>query len=74
MSKRYAEEFRRTVLDLVAAGRPIAQISADLGVSDQTMGKSPGVVGFGSCGWPGRMGPGESLRTHRGDSECTVPE
>jgi transposase len=35
--KRYPEEFRRKVLDLVAAGRPIAQISADLGISDQTI-------------------------------------
>lgn len=37
MAKRYPEEFRRKVLDLVAAGRPIAQISADLGISDQTI-------------------------------------
>lgn len=37
MPKRYPEEFRRKVLDLVAAGRPIAQIAADLGISDQTM-------------------------------------
>jgi transposase-like protein len=35
--KRYPEEFRRKVLDLVAAGRPIAQISTDLGLSDQTI-------------------------------------
>lgn len=37
MTKRYPEEFRRKVLDLVAAGRPIAQIAADLGISDQTI-------------------------------------
>ena len=37
MSKRYPEEFRRKVLDLVAAGRPVAQICADLGISDQTV-------------------------------------
>ncbi|MBF6341059.1 transposase [Nocardia abscessus] len=37
MAKRYPEEFRRKVLDLVAAGRPIAQIAADLGISDQTI-------------------------------------
>ncbi|PRC42180.1 helix-turn-helix domain-containing protein [Mycobacterium sp. ITM-2017-0098] len=37
MPKRYPEEFRRKVLDLVAAGRPIAQIAADLGVGDQTI-------------------------------------
>jgi transposase len=35
--KRYPEEFRRKVLDLVASGRPIAQIAADLGISDQTI-------------------------------------
>jgi transposase len=28
MPKRYPEEFRRKVLDLVAAGSPIAQIAA----------------------------------------------
>jgi transposase len=35
--KRFPEEFRRKVLDLVAADRPIAQIAADLGISDQTI-------------------------------------
>ena len=30
MPKRYPEEFRRKVLDLVAAGRPVAQIAAEL--------------------------------------------
>jgi hypothetical protein len=28
--QRYPEEFRRKVLDLVAYGRPVAQIAADL--------------------------------------------
>lgn len=37
MPKRYPEEFRRKVLDLVAAGRPIAQIAADLNIGDQTI-------------------------------------
>ena len=37
MPKRYPEEFRRKVLDLVAAGRPIAQIANDLNISDQTV-------------------------------------
>ncbi len=37
MPKRYPEEFRPKVLDLVAAGRPVAQIAADLGISDQTI-------------------------------------
>jgi transposase-like protein len=35
--KRYTEEFRRKVLDLMAAGRPIAQIATDLGISDQAI-------------------------------------
>jgi transposase-like protein len=35
--RRYPEEFRRKVLDLVAAGRPVAQVAADLGISDQTI-------------------------------------
>lgn len=37
MPKRYPEEFRRKVLDLVAAGRPVAQIAQDLDISDQTI-------------------------------------
>jgi transposase-like protein len=35
--KRYPEEFRRKVLDLVATGRPVAQIANDLQISDQTI-------------------------------------
>jgi transposase len=35
--KRYPEEFRRKELDLVAGGRAVAQIAADLGISDQTI-------------------------------------
>jgi len=37
MPKRYSEMFRRKVLDLVTTGRPIAQLAADLGVSDRTI-------------------------------------
>lgn len=33
----YPAEFRRRVLDLVEAGRPIADIARDLGISDQTV-------------------------------------
>jgi transposase len=33
----YPSEFRRRVLDLVAGGRSVASIAADLGVSDQTI-------------------------------------
>lgn len=37
MPKRYPPEFRRKVLDLVAAGRPVAKVAADLDISDQTI-------------------------------------
>ena len=37
MPYRYPPEFRRRVLDLIAVGRSVASLSADLGVSDQTI-------------------------------------
>jgi transposase-like protein len=37
MPKRYPPEFRRKVLDLVAAGRRVAQVAADLDISEQTI-------------------------------------
>lgn len=37
MPYRYPSEFRRKVLDLIAAGRSVASVAADLGVSDQTI-------------------------------------
>jgi transposase len=37
MPYRYSPEFRRKVLDLIADGRSVASIVADLGVSDQTI-------------------------------------
>jgi len=37
MARRYPPEFRRRVLDLVAAGRPVAEVAAALGVSGQTI-------------------------------------
>ena len=37
MPYRYPPEFRRKVLDLLAAGRSVASVSADLGVSAQTI-------------------------------------
>ncbi len=33
----YPAEFRRRVVDLVEAGRKIADVAADLGISDQTI-------------------------------------
>lgn len=55
MPKRYPSEFRRRVLDLIASGRPVAQVAEDLGVSAQTVynwrrqdaidrGQSPGLT------------------------------
>ena len=37
MPKRYPPEFRRKVLDLVAAGRRVSQVAADLDISEQTI-------------------------------------
>lgn len=37
MPKPYPSEFRRKVLDLLAAGRSVASIVSDLGVSGQTI-------------------------------------
>jgi len=37
MPKRYPSEFRRRVLELVKAGRPVTEVAADLGVSTQAI-------------------------------------
>ena len=37
MPRSYPAEFRRKVLDLVEAGRPIRQIAHDLDISEQTI-------------------------------------
>lgn len=37
MPRRYPAEFRRKVLDLIEAGRPMAEIAAQLGVTGQTI-------------------------------------
>lgn len=37
MPKRYPSEFRRKVLDLVAAGRRVAQVATDLDIGEQTI-------------------------------------
>lgn len=39
MPFRYPPEFHRKILDLLAAGRPVASVAGDLGVSDQTIQK-----------------------------------
>ncbi len=33
----YPAEFRQRVVDLVEAGRPVAQVAAELGISDQSV-------------------------------------
>ena len=37
MPRRYPPEFRSKVLDLIAAGRTVAEVALDLGVSGQTI-------------------------------------
>lgn len=37
MPRSYPPGFRRRVIDLVESGRPVAEVAADLGVSDQTV-------------------------------------
>lgn len=37
MPRRYPVEFRRKVLDLINAGRPVAEVAAELGVTAQTV-------------------------------------
>lgn len=37
MPKGYPPEFRRRVLELVKAGRPVTEVAADLGVSSQAI-------------------------------------
>src|SRR4051812_18227001 len=55
MPTRYSPEFRRKVLDRLAAGHRVAAVAADLGLSDQTIynwrrqhlidtGQKPGVT------------------------------
>ena len=37
MPRSYPAEFRRKVLDLIEAGRPVAEIADQLGVTGQTI-------------------------------------
>ena len=36
MPRRYPVEFRRKVLDLIEAGKPVAEIAVQLGITAQT--------------------------------------
>lgn len=42
MPRRYPVEFRRKVLDLIEAGKPVAEIVAQLDVTAQTVGTAAG--------------------------------
>ena len=35
-ARGYPAEFRRRVIELIDAGRKVAEVAADLGISDQT--------------------------------------
>ena len=37
MARSYPAEFRRKVLDLIEAGRPVAEVAQQLGVTGQTI-------------------------------------
>jgi transposase len=37
MPKRYPAEFRQRVFDLLASGRPVAEVAAELGISSQAI-------------------------------------
>ena len=37
MPRRYPVEFRRKVLDLIEAGKPVAEIAVQLGITAQTV-------------------------------------
>ncbi len=73
MPKSYPPEFRRRVLALVEAGRPVAQVAAEVGISDQAIygwrrqqlidsGRLPGLtrapVARGARSFPVRRDPG----------------
>jgi Transposase len=45
MPKRYPAEFRRRVVELVRAGRSVAEVAGDLGVTSQTPSATPSESG-----------------------------
>lgn len=72
MPYRYPHEFRRRVLDLIAAGRSVASVAVDLAASDQTIyiwlkqelvdtGQAPGLARFARSRIPsGSLSCGQS--------------
>lgn len=78
--RRYPAEFRRKVLDLVEAGRPVAVAAADLGVTARSIynwrnqdqvdrGLRPGVGHIGAM--PGLMGVRAEHAQPRGGRRCS---
>ena len=55
----YPPEFRRKVLDLVEAGRKVADVARDLGISDQTIyAAAPGRYRSWTGTWTEQPGEG----------------
>jgi hypothetical protein len=67
--KRYPEEFRGKVLDLVAAGRPVAQIAADLGISERSASGEPSTKAA-RCVWTQSPGLNSPRRRTGGPVSC----
>lgn len=76
----YSAEFRRKVLDLLAAGRSVASVAHDLDLSDQTIynwrrqdridrGETPGRSSAEKASWRGH-GRGCSAPTVTGSPRC----
>jgi transposase-like protein len=53
MPRRYPPKFRRKVLDLIEAGRPVAEVAADLGVSGQAIYNWQRQSASTGVSWPG---------------------
>ena len=60
MPRRYPVEFRRKVLDLIEAGRPVVEIAAQLGVARDRLGD-----------WPGGIRPTDGLTPAEGERAVT---
>jgi len=77
MPKRYPSEFRRKVLDLVTSGRRVAQVAADLDISEQTIytwrrqeliytGQLPGTTSTDNAAWGRPSWPPGTARSGSG--------
>lgn len=63
MPKRYPSEFRRRVLDLLAAGKSVGEVARDLGCQRRSKSHPPSPVeNRPPSGPPGRDAPSQSRR------------